>query len=335
MVLGLWKWGLNPVFTKRLADSMNSVPSSDLLEYKRFRKLTYLERLADSRRISMFFHGLGLDATDYQEYLETHATHGIAVSLAGYAPGRPEPIPPVPAREHVEMVAGLVEKVGEENEGKEIDLIGFSLGADLVLQLAEWWTGDPARSRPPVSRVLLLDPNVNQSTMTISRLVASADSGDPVPALKRLVDLASDPDGLRSLCGYVMKLTSKDFGQVHRLANDMIRYWDPAGYEQFGTRVARVAEIADAVTIALSADYASHLEKMRDAVRGKNRHAPDVSINITELDHFGLIGNEFLSRQLQSIERQPGRGPRAPRLALFGADAPTRGAAMSGTDRPR
>ncbi|WP_210586759.1 alpha/beta fold hydrolase [Streptomyces sp. GESEQ-35] len=286
---------------KRVTDSMASVSSSGHLAHKRFGQLTYLERVADSHGISMFFHGLGLDERDYQEYLETHDTHGIAVSLAGYAPGHPDPLPPVPASRHVEMVADLVEQVSRKNPDKRIDLVGFSLGADLVLQLAELWTAEPGRRRPPVSGVLLLDPNVNQSTMTISRLFASADRRDPTPALKELVGLAQDREVLRSLCSYVIKISSKDFGQVHRLANDMIRYWEPVGYDQFGARVARVAEIADVVNIVLSADYGKHLPGMKNAVRRYHSHATDVSLNITELDHFELIENEFLSRELKEI----------------------------------
>ncbi|HEY8979509.1 MAG TPA: alpha/beta fold hydrolase [Streptomyces sp.] len=289
------------MFTKRVTESMATLSPSDHVAHKSFGQLTYLERVADSPGISVFFHGLGLDATDYLEYLETHETHGIAVSLAGYAPGEAEPLPPVPVGRHVEMVADLVARIGRENPDKHIDLIGFSLGADLVLQLAEWWTADPRRTHPRISGALLLDPNVNHSTMTISRLFASADRRDPTPAMKKLVGLAPDLDVLRSLCGYVMKISTKDFSHVHRLANDMVNYWNPAGYDQFGSRVARVVDIADVVSIALSADYQGHLEGMRNAVRSKASRPDDVVFNITGLDHFGLIENGFLSREMKSI----------------------------------
>ncbi|MET8979912.1 alpha/beta fold hydrolase [Streptomyces sp. NPDC004539] len=289
------------MFTKRATESMTTLSPSGHVVHKSFGQLTYLERMADSGRISMFFHGLGLDATDYQEYLETHESHGIAVSLAGYAPGGTERLPPVPAGRHVEMVADLVAAVGRENPGKQVDLIGFSLGADLVLQLAEWWTADPRRTHPRISGALLLDPNVNHSTMTISRIFASADRRDPTSALKELVGLARNRDVLVSLCGYVAKVSAKDFSQVHSLANDMIHYWNPVGYDQFGTRIARVADIANVVSIALSADYGEHLEGMRDAVRRKTSRSGDVLFNITDLDHFGLIENGFLARELKSI----------------------------------
>ncbi|MER6630238.1 alpha/beta fold hydrolase [Streptomyces sp. NPDC000987] len=273
---------------------------ADSLTPKRFKQLTYLERLADTRTVVVFFHGLGLDATDYQGYLQSRDIHGVAVNLAGYAPGGRDHLPPVPVQRHVEMVAALVERIGDEYPDKRIVLVGFSLGADLVLQLAEHWTAGPRR-RPRVSGALLLDPNVNRSTMTISRLFAAADRSDPLPALKKLIGLAPDLDGFRALCAYANRIAAKDFGQVHQLADDMIHYWDAAGYDQFGMRVSRVAEIADTVNIVLSADYEEHLAEMKAAVRRRTSAAAGVSFSITEMDHFDLIEQGVLSRELKSI----------------------------------
>jgi pimeloyl-ACP methyl ester carboxylesterase len=280
---------------------METVLRSGSLVHKQFGQLTYLERLADSRTVTMFFHGLGLDATDYQGYLESHDTHGVAVNLAGYAPRVADHLPPVPVSRHVQMVADLVEQIAHDNPDKRIVLAGFSLGADLVLQLAEYWTGTPGGRCPSLSGALLLDPNVNRSTMTISRLFAAADRSDPLPALKKLIGLAPDLDGFRALCTYANRIAAKDFGQVHQLADDMIRYWDAAGYDQFGVRVSRVAEIAHAVRIVLSADYEEHLPEMRAAVRRTDAPETRISFNITELDHFGLIEHAVLARELKAI----------------------------------
>ncbi|MBL1083905.1 alpha/beta hydrolase [Streptomyces actinomycinicus] len=280
---------------------MATLLPSDSLTYQSFGQLSYLERVADSRTVTVFFHGLGLDATDYQGYLESHETHGIAVNLAGYAPRSAGHLPPVPAKDHVEMVAGLVRRIGHDHPEKRIVLVGFSLGADLVLQLAEHWTANPDGWRPSLFGALLLDPNVNRSTMTISRLFAAADRRDPLPALKKLVDLAPDLDGFRALCTYASRIAAKDFGQVRQLADDMMHYWDPTGYDQFGERVARVAAISNEVNIVLSADYGEHLREMEDAVRRHGAPAARVVFNITEMDHFGLIEHGVLHRQLKSL----------------------------------
>ncbi|WEH41344.1 alpha/beta hydrolase [Streptomyces sp. AM 2-1-1] len=284
-----------------MAEYVLPTPTSDHLKHRNLGQLTYVERVADSPGIHVFFHGLGLDATDYQEYLETHGTHGVAVSLAGYAPGRPAPLPPVPVERHVSMVADLVTRLSRDNPGKRITLVGFSLGADLALQLAEHWATAPGSAGLPLAGVLLLDPNVNQSTMTLSKIFAAADQHDPTAAFQSVVGLAGSLDGFRSLCTYALKVASKDFAQVQRMARDMLDYWEATGYEQFGRRLARLADLSDAVNVVLSADYETHLTGMREALRRNSANAPRVSFDVTSLDHFGLIEPDFLAPELKAL----------------------------------
>ncbi|MGW0748176.1 alpha/beta fold hydrolase [Streptomyces sp. NPDC002587] len=257
--------------------------------------LRYLERKSDSDTLTFFFHGLGLDATDYLGYLSHTDTHGIALNLRGYEPDRSAGIPPVPLSSHIRMAAAFVEQVSRENANKKIVLLGFSLGADLILQLAEQWQA--GRGIPAVHAAVLLDPNVNQSTMTISRLFAEADPTDPVPAFKRLVNLAPDKDGFRSLCHYLAKVAPKDFEQVAQLSRDMITYWRPDGYEQFGARLHNVTRVADHVRLVLSASYGEHLSAMRTAM-GRHGDGDNVSVELTELDHFDLIDEDRLASVL-------------------------------------
>ncbi|MBM9504500.1 alpha/beta fold hydrolase [Actinacidiphila acididurans] len=263
--------------------------------------LSYLERRADSATLTFLFHGLGLDATDYLGYLNGHSSHSIAVNLRGYEPEAAAGAAPVPLGDHVAMVADFVEHVSRRNADKSVVLVGFSLGADLVLQLAEHWRR-PGGRPPRVGATVLLDPNVNRSTMTISRLFAEADPGDPVPAFKQLINLAPDRNGFRALCQYLIKVAPKDFGQVRQLSQDTIRYWEPSGYEQFGARLHNVAEIAGQVRLVLSAPYEEHLPAMRTAIR---RHGDEerVSVRLTPLDHFELIGEETLAGELAEYTR--------------------------------
>ncbi|MFG2297757.1 alpha/beta hydrolase [Streptomyces sp. NPDC048603] len=257
--------------------------------------LRYLERKSDSDTLTFFFHGLGLDATDYLGYLSHTDTHGIALNLRGYEPDRSAGIPPVPLASHIRLAAAFVEQVSRENAGKKIVLLGFSLGADLILQLAEHWQG--GRGITAVHAAVLLDPNVNQSTMTISRLFAEADPTDPVPAFKRLVNLAPDKDGFRSLCHYLAKVAPKDFEHVAQLSRDMITYWRPDGYDQFGARLHNVTRVADHVRLVLSAAYGEHLSAMRTAM-GRHGDRDSVSVELTEFDHFDLIDEERLTSVL-------------------------------------
>ncbi|NXY96677.1 alpha/beta fold hydrolase [Streptomyces sp. BR123] len=259
--------------------------------------LRYLERKSDSDTLTFFFHGLGLDATDYLGYLSHTDTHGIALNLRGYEPDRSAGIPPVPLASHIRLAASFVEQVSRENAGKEVVLLGFSLGADLILQLAEHWQSGGRGEVPTVRAALLLDPNVNQSTMTISRLFAEADPTDPVSAFKELVNLAPDKDGFRSLCHYLAKVAPKDFGQVRQLSRDMITYWRPDGYDQFGARLHNVTRVAEHVRLVLSASYGEHLSAMRAAM-GRHGDADTVSVELTGVDHFDLIDEDRLTSVL-------------------------------------
>ena len=277
----------------------SSVLMSGPLTRASFGQMTFLEHVTDSRTITVFFHGLGLDASDYREYLETHETHAIAVNLAGYAPDGEDRLPPVPVQRHVEMVAQLIEKTGRDKPDKKIILVGFSLGADLVLQLAEHWAATDVDRRPGIEGALMLDPNVNRSTMTISRLFSDADQNNPTDALKDLIGMADNTETLRALCGYASKVATKDFRQIQQMATDMMNYWEPAGYDQFGSRVAHVANLVKKVRIAVSADYEEHMNGMQEAFSEHGLGPEKASIRLTDLGHFGLIGNEFLSEELR------------------------------------
>jgi len=266
---------------------------------RRGSRLTYLERSSDSPTVTVFLHGLGLDGGDYREHMEKDATHHqIALTLKGFDPMETSRDRPISLAEHVEMVSGVLAEIAAGNPTKKIVLVGFSLGADLVLNLAEHWTRN-RMAAPRLEGVLLLDPNVNQSTMTISRLFAETDEKDPLPAFKELITQASDLQTLRALCEYVSKIVNKDFAQLRRLSRDILGYWQPDGYEQIGQRLATVARLSRTVRVTLSAPYERHLPAVQDSAL---RHqARNVSFELTKVGHFDLIREDFLARELSLV----------------------------------
>ncbi|MEU8132784.1 alpha/beta hydrolase [Streptodolium elevatio] len=264
-------------------------------------RLTYEEQRTESKTLAIFLHGLGLDARDYRGYLDRGDGHGVALTLPGFEPDGVQSIPPVELATHVELASSLVRRIAVENPGKRLALVGFSLGADMILRLAEHWWDNPAEL-PEIHSAVLLDPNVNQSTMTISRLFADADPEDPVPAFTRLVSSAADPGSLSAICQYVAKIAKKDFAQLRQMSRDMIDYWDPAGYEQFGRRLAAVSGVAGQVRVVLSAPYVEHLDAMR--ATAAEHGARSTEFELTGLDHFGLVNADVLAEQLEHLETQ-------------------------------
>ena len=194
-------------------------------------------------------------------------------------------------------MSGALAQIAAGYPTKKLVLVGFSLGADLVLKLAERWANEAGAVR--LEGALLLDPNVNQSTMTISRVIAAADRDDPLPAFKELINLAPDCETLAAMCAYVSKIARKDFAQLWQLSRDMLAYWRPDGYEQIGERLAAVAQVARIVRVALSASYECHLAALRDLAR---RHrARNVSFGLTKVGHFDLIRDDVLARELSFV----------------------------------
>lgn len=245
----------------------------------------------------IFLHGLGLDADDYRDYLSQHDEHhSIAITLLGFDARKSVPGRPISLSDHVRMVAELICELNVKNPGKRIHLVGFSLGADLILRLAEHWRANTS-SAPPIAATLLLDPNVNQSTMTISKVFAEADREDPLSVFKKLICLSADLELFRTLCSYLLKISKKDFAQLWHLSRDMLDYWDPDGYAQIGARLATLAGISGEVRVVLSAPYTEHLAFLQGAVR----HEPRISLEITELGHFDLISEDSLSRRLDFV----------------------------------
>jgi len=98
---------------------------------------------------------------------------------------------------------------------KRISLVGFSLGADLILRLAQFWHEKPG-ARTPVKSVLLLDPNINHSTMNLSGVLANADEQNPVPEMKHVIDSVESRSDFAQLCSYFGKIAKKDFRPIKR-----------------------------------------------------------------------------------------------------------------------
>ena len=260
--------------------------------------VTYLENRSDSPTVTIFLHGLGLDARDYRDYLASHDQHGIALTLPGFDPDSSDRIAPIDLDRHVKVVSSFIAGVTAKYPRKEIALVGFSLGADIILKLAEYWRGRHDEALK-LKAALLLDPNVNQSTMTISRLFATADPDNPLAAFKELIGLAPDTVSFGTLCDYLAKVCRKDFLQVWQMSRDMVDYWKPDGHEQIGARLAAVSEFARTVRVVLSAPYKQDLDGMREAAR---RHdAGSISFELTALEHFDLIGDEVLPKELESM----------------------------------
>ena len=236
--------------------------------------LTCYEQKADSKSLAIFLHGLGLDAGDYLGFMSSCRTNTPSPSrcLASTStrcrsrsrcrwPGTPP------------RCSAFLAQTRRRFPDKDLILVGFSLGADMVMRLAEHWKENPSEA-PKLRSVLLLDPNVNHSTMTISRVFAAADPDRPLEAFKNLVSLVPDLLVLEAICAYVLRVARKDFRPIWRLAKDMVDYWESTGYKQIGQRLAGVAQYAEQVRVAFSAPYREKLPMIRKSLHSVLERRP-------------------------------------------------------------
>jgi len=263
--------------------------------------LTCYEQKAGSKTLAIFLHGLGLDAGDYLSFMDSRPDeHTIAITLPGFDIDQPPISRPVSLAEHAASVSAFLSHTRRRFPDKDLTLVGFSLGADMVMRLAEHWHQNPSEA-PKLRSVLLLDPNVNHSTMTISRVFAASDPDKPLEAFKNLLALVPDLLVLEAICAYVLRVAGKDFRPIWHLAKDMVDYWEPAGYGQIGRRLAAVAQYAEQVRVAFSAPYSEKLPMITESLGSVIDSGPPHLEVLEGVEHFDLIRADILAAQLQHV----------------------------------
>jgi pimeloyl-ACP methyl ester carboxylesterase len=262
--------------------------------------LTCYEQRADSKSLTVFLHGLGLDAGDYFGFMQARPDeHTIAITLAGFDIDFPI-AQPVTLAGHAAAISAYLAQTRRRFPDKDLILAGFSLGADMVMRVAEHWAENPSEA-PKLRSVLLLDPNVNHSTMTISRLFAQADPAKPLEAFKDLLALVPDLALLEAICAYVQRVARKDFRPIWHLAKDIVGYWDPSGYRQIGQRLAGVAQVAEQMRVAFSAPYREKLPMILESLNGAMESGrPHLEV-LDGVEHFDLIRDDILATQLRHV----------------------------------
>lgn len=204
---------------------------------------------------------------------------------------------PICLESHLQLVGYALQKFQQDNPRKTITVVGFSFGADALLLLTRY-VREPAHDLG-IRRAVLLDPNVNCSTTTISAKVAAVNSDDPLAELLDLLHSARDINELGYLCAYLRKITSKDFAQVRQHAQEVVDMWRGEGYEKFLDRVGQLTQAANDVHIILSFGFEQQFH-------GMARAAQDRGLDITNLDcsrlgHFDLISPQFLRDRLEGL----------------------------------
>lgn len=263
------------------------------------RSLHYLETKRGSDDLLIFLHGLGLDASDFRPYMTESRFHCLALTLYGFNAEEKDDqhYRPISLQSHVQLLGYALGKIAAQYPHKRITLVGFSFGADVIFFLMQF--AEKAVRNMQIHQAILLDPNINLSTTTISSRIADVDKDQPLTELVKILESANGPAEFRNLCEYLYKITSKNFAQIQRHAKDVIALLDASVYDRFLDRMGQLLSATEAVHVIMSFDYEQHFNSI---ARGAGTRGIDIqSLECSRLSHFELIGPNFLKDRLEGV----------------------------------
>jgi len=263
------------------------------------RSLKLLEVKRDSQELAVFLHGLGLDANDFRGYLSESRFHCIALTLFGFnaEESTDDHYQPISLDSHIRLLWYALRQIRRRNPTKDISLVGFSFGADMILFLAEKY-GEELRELG-VTRAVLLDPNLGPGTLTISSLASKLHTDRPLEELKNILSKATSLSEFRNLSEYVYKITSKNLRQIRRHAEDVVNLWTDTSYATFLDRLGQVIRHTDEVFLVLSFSYERHFNAVAAGVT--SRGLAPARMECSRADHFGLIESAHLKERLEGV----------------------------------
>jgi pimeloyl-ACP methyl ester carboxylesterase len=181
------------------------------------------------RRLCVFISGLGLDHADFFPFFSTLAARNAASNsnlLALTAPGFEQTAEPSNAPctldELGNKLATAIEAQWHDLERPDLHLFGFSVGADLVMQMIPKLveaTGGKLRS------VYLADLNVCRESCFLSSRIAMN-----IPARETIIaalhaDVASNPEIAADICTYFATILRKpNWDTLCAVAEDVVKH---------------------------------------------------------------------------------------------------------------
>lgn len=262
------------------------------------RKLHFLQARRRGNDLVVLLHGLGLDATDFRPVMAESDLHSIALTQYGFNRiERDDPdYRPISLLSHIQLLGYALRTVRRAYPRKRISLVGFSVGADLLLMLAEQEPHTLQQIQP--RRVLLLDPNVNQSTTTFSSAIAGTSGDREVRELVSILRSARTQSEVGYLSEYVSKIASKNFAHVRSFAKEIAARYRGEAKDPFLTSLEKLTQLVNAPRVVLSRD---HEKVFNDVHAEAAARGLDVRLECSLTSHFDLLRPNFLTWQLSDL----------------------------------
>ena len=132
------------------------------------QNMEYLLEDGRSKKLIIFISGLGLDHMDFEKHIQSYNEYDcLAISTYGFQPlGSNYAL--ISIVDHVKLLIFLLNQLIDKKDYTEINMVGFSIGADLVLRIVA-----DSELELNIQKCVFLDPNVNSQTLFISKKISS------------------------------------------------------------------------------------------------------------------------------------------------------------------
>jgi pimeloyl-ACP methyl ester carboxylesterase len=281
------------------ADTQQRVPDADQVLG---RDIHILESKYESKDLYIFLPGLGLDAKDFEPYMRAARFHCVALTLFGFNEEEHDNRDywSITHQGHLQVIAFVLRQIHRAYPKKRIVLCGFSIGADQLLLMAE--TCPDVLAEIKVKRALLLDVNINRSTMLLSGQLAKIDPEGGVNQLNMITSSTSNREEFHFLSEYQSRICMKNLHHLRRLAKDITKEWDFDGAEKFVERLHGLHEAIEDITVVMSSAYRVLCHDISRSA------ATESKIEYEQLNHFKLLEPEILGKYLSLEPSAAGRG---------------------------
>jgi pimeloyl-ACP methyl ester carboxylesterase len=273
--------------------------------------MSYVDNERRSDVLVVFIHGLGLDHRDFAPILERLPYRGVSPTLYGCEPDRRTRIS-LSLADHVIVLREWLNDLAERTRPSAIVLVGFSLGADMGLELLR---AQPDPAPWPIDAFLALECNLSNDTCLVSRVLAETTPGREEILLAQLRQFGEAPslDSWLNIHEYLVKVLRKfqgDIGPLQRAAADIVGpLAEEPGFAQFARRFrsarARVRAMRLVFTDGWSAQVLARLklENLDHGILGED-FPDDVFAIAMNADHFDLMKADAVLEQVDALVAQ-------------------------------
>ncbi|MDX1630763.1 MAG: serine/threonine-protein kinase [Thermoanaerobaculia bacterium] len=279
--------------------------------------LELLDNERESEVLAVYLPSLGADRELFREIVERSSFRGLAVTPYGWEEDA-DLRPPIPLRDHLTILARLVEDAVSRIRPRDTILVGFSSGSDMALRLPS----EAAVEVPSLDGILALGPNLNLDTAFYTSRLASIRSKSSGEMLDTLREIGSSTDSVEEwamLVPYLRKVALKfgsDVGTLQKVAAEIVAPFEDADdppfaawYRSVRQQGIEVRALFSNATFDREGLAELRMDHLDSGILGPDFQESDL---VTERDrnHFELLDAELVETRIGELVEAI-RSPRA------------------------